>query len=282
MSLDPLPLVLVLLAAMMHAGWNFLAKAGDDQLVALAVIKGPNTLVALGILLFTGLPARESWPLLAASVTVNGLYFYFLIRAYRGDLSLAYPISRGLAPLLVLALSMLVAHEVPSPIGLLGVLLISGGILVLALRREPSRQHLETLMWAGAVALMIAAYTVIDGLGARRAGTSAGYVAALSALTGVAVCGIAWQRRGGARLLQAVRAGWLRGLVGGLLMLFAYVFVVHAMTLAPMAQVSALRESSVIFAALLGVIVLKEPFGRERVLASALVAAGIVLMASGR
>lgn len=282
MSLDPLPLVLVLLAAMMHAGWNFLAKAGDDQLVALAVIKGPNTLVALGILLFTGLPARESWLLLAASVTVNGLYFYFLIRAYRGDLSLAYPISRGLAPLLVLALSMLVAHEVPSPIGLLGVLLISGGILVLALRREPSRQHLETLMWAGAVALMIAAYTVIDGLGARRAGTSAGYVAALSALTGVAVCGIAWQRRGGARLLQAVRAGWLRGLVGGLLMLFAYVFVVHAMTLAPMAQVSALRESSVIFAALLGVIVLKEPFGRERVLASALVAAGIVLMASGR
>jgi len=282
MSLDPLPLVLVLLAAMMHAGWNFLAKAGDDQLVALAVIKGPNTLVALGILLFTGLPARESWPLLAASVTVNCLYFYFLIRAYRGDLSLAYPISRGLAPLLVLALSMLVAHEVPSPIGLLGVLLISGGILVLALRREPSRQHLETLMWAGAVALMIAAYTVIDGLGARRAGTSAGYVAALSALTGVAVCGIAWQQRGGARLLQAVRAGWLRGLVGGLLMLFAYVFVVHAMTLAPMAQVSALRESSVIFAALLGVIVLKEPFGRERVLASALVAAGIVLMASGR
>jgi drug/metabolite transporter (DMT)-like permease len=253
MSLDPLPLVLVLLAAMMHAGWNFLAKAGDDRLVALAVIKGPNTLVALGILLFTGLPARESWPLLAASVTVNCLYFYFLIRAYRGDLSLAYPISRGLAPL-----------------------------LVLALRREPSRQHLETLMWAGAVALMIAAYTVIDGLGARRAGTSAGYVAALSALTGVAVCGIAWQRRGGARLLQAVRAGWLRGLVGGLLMLFAYVFVVHAMTLAPMAQVSALRESSVIFAALLGVIVLKEPFGRERVLASALVAAGIVLMASGR
>jgi drug/metabolite transporter (DMT)-like permease len=282
MSLDPLPLVLVLLAAMMHAGWNFLAKAGDDRLVALAVIKGPNTLVALGILLFTGLPARESWPLLAASVTVNCLYFYFLIRAYRGDLSLAYPISRGLAPLLVLALSMLVAHEVPSPIGLFGVLLISGGILVLALRREPSRQHLETLMWAGAVALMIAAYTVIDGLGARRAGTSAGYVAALSALTGVAVCGIAWQRRGGARLLQAVRAGWLRGLVGGLLMLFAYVFVVHAMTLAPMAQVSALRESSVIFAALLGVIVLKEPFGRERVLASALVAAGIVLMASGR
>ena len=282
MSLGPLPLVLVLLAAMMHAGWNFLAKAGDDRLVALAVIKGPSTLVALGILLFTGLPARESWPLLAASVTVNCLYFYFLIRAYRGDLSLAYPISRGLAPLLVLALSMLVAHEVPSPIGLFGVLLISGGILVLALRREPSRQHLETLMWAGAVALMIAAYTVIDGLGARRAGTSAGYVAALSALTGVAVCGIAWQRRGGARLLQAVRAGWLRGLVGGLLMLFAYVFVVHAMTLAPMAQVSALRESSVIFAALLGVIVLKEPFGRERVLASALVAAGIVLMASGR
>jgi drug/metabolite transporter (DMT)-like permease len=282
MSLGPLPLVLVLLAAMMHAGWNFLAKAGDDRLVALAVIKGPSTLVALGILLFTGPPARESWPLLAASVTVNCLYFYFLIRAYRGDLSLAYPISRGLAPLLVLALSMLVAHEVPSPIGLFGVLLISGGILVLALRREPSRQHLETLMWAGAVALMIAAYTVIDGLGARRAGTSAGYVAALSALTGVAVCGIAWQRRGGARLLQAVRAGWLRGLVGGLLMLFAYVFVVHAMTLAPMAQVSALRESSVIFAALLGVIVLKEPFGRERVLASALVAAGIVLMASGR
>jgi drug/metabolite transporter (DMT)-like permease len=246
------------------------------------VIKGPNTLVALGILLFTGLPARESWPLLAASVMVNCLYFYFLIRAYRGDLSLAYPVSRGLAPLLVLLMSLLVAHEVPSPIGLLGVLLISGGILVLSFRRAPSRHHLETLLWAGAVALMIAAYTVIDGLGARRAGTSAGYVAALSVLTGIAVCGTAWVRRGGPQLAQALRAGWARGLVGGLLMLLAYVFVVHAMTLAPMAQVSALRESSVIFAALLGVIVLKEPFGRDRVLASALVAAGIVLMASGR
>ena len=282
MSIDPLPLALVLLAAMMHAGWNFIAKAGDDPLVALAVIKVPNSLAALGILFYTGLPAIESWPLLAASVTVNCLYFYFLIRAYRGDLSLAYPVSRGLAPLLVLLMSLLVAHEVPSPIGLLGVLLISGGILVLALRRAPSRQHVETLLWASAVALMIAAYTVIDGLGARRAGISAGYVAALSVLTGLAVCGAAWSRRGGPQLAQALRTGWLRGLIGGLLMLLAYVFVVHAMTLAPMAQVSALRESSVIFAALLGVIVLKEPFGRDRVLASALVAAGIVLMASGR
>ena len=170
MTLEPLALILVLVSALMHAGWNLIAKIGDDRLVAMAVMKVPNTLVALLVLVFAGVPARESWPFLLASAGVNCLYFFFLIKAYRGDLSLAYPVARGVAPLLVLVLSMLAAREMPTPTGVAGVLLISAAVLALAGRSDGSRLHYETLLWAGGVGLTIALYTVIDGLGGRRSG----------------------------------------------------------------------------------------------------------------
>jgi drug/metabolite transporter (DMT)-like permease len=281
MTLDTLPLVLVLLSALMHAGWNFIAKLGDDRLVAMAIMKVPNLLVALAIIAFVGLPAPESWPYLLASWVVNCTYFYFLIRAYHGDLSLAYPVARGSAPLLVLVLSAVAAREIPTPLGIAGVLLISIGIFALAMRRDATKQHYATLLWAGGVGLAIALYTVIDGLGGRRSGNTVGYVAVLSSLTAIAVCGTAFAKRGRA-VTAALRLHWKHGLAGGTLMLLAYMIVVYAMTLAPMAQIAALRESSVIFAAILGVIVLKEPFGVRRVIASTAVAAGIALLALGR
>lgn len=281
MTLEPLPLVLVLAAAVMHAGWNLIAKLGSDRLVAMAVIKAPNMLLSLAILAFVGLPAPESWPYLLASWGVNSLYFYFLIKAYHGDLSLAYPVARGVAPLFVLMLSALVAGEVPTPTGFAGVVLISIAILALAARRNATRQHYATLLWAGGVGLTIAFYTVIDGLGARRSGNSIGYVAVLNILTAIVVCGTAVATRGPRVLAAALRSHWKNGLLGGTLMLLAYMIVVYALTLAPMAQIAALRESSVIFAAILGVIFLREPFGARRIAASAFVAAGIVLLALG-
>ncbi|MEO5694583.1 MAG: EamA family transporter, partial [Usitatibacter sp.] len=131
---------MVLLSALMHAGWNLLAKRGHDGLVAMALIKVPNIAMAAGILLYMGLPSAASWPYILASTTVNCLYFYFLINAYRvGDLSLAYPVSRGMAPLLVLLLSLVLASEVPSVSASAGVLLICLGIFALAARRNASR-----------------------------------------------------------------------------------------------------------------------------------------------
>lgn len=281
MTLDPLALALVLLAALMHAGWNLIAKTGDDRLVAMAIMKVPNMAVALGIIAWAGLPAPGAWPYLFASWVVNCTYFYFLIKAYRGDLSLAYPVARGIAPLIVLAISAVVAREIPTPLGIAGVALISAAILALAMRRGATSHHNATLLWASGVGLTIAIYTVIDGLGVRQGGNAAGYVASLSFLTGVVICAVAYAKRGRA-VTTAVRKHWKHGLAGGTLMLLGYTIVVHAMSIAPMAQISALRESSVIFAAILGVIFLKEPFGARRIVASAVLAAGIVLIAMGR
>jgi drug/metabolite transporter (DMT)-like permease len=276
------PVLLVLVSALMHAGWNLIAKRGTDRLLALAAMKAPNMLVALAVLLVAGLPAAGSWPFLLGSWVVNCLYFYFLLNAYRGDLSLAYPVARGVAPLLVLLLSAVAAGEVPGPGGIVGVALVSLAIFVLAARGHITRLHRETLGWAAGVGLTIAVYTVIDGLGARRADNAIGYVAALNVLTGIVMCGTAWLRRGGAAVVAGVRAEWKHGLVGGALMLFAYMIVVYAMTIAPMAQVAAVRESSVIFAAVLGVLVLREPFGARRIVASTILALGVGLLALGR
>lgn len=282
MTLEPLPFVLVLVSALMHAGWNLMAKLGDDRLVAMALIKAPNMLVAAAALAWVGMPAPESIPYLVISGAVNCLYFYFLINAYRvGDLSLAYPVARGIAPLCVLALSAVAAREIPTAGGLGGIGLISLAIFVLAARRGADRQHHVTLRWAVGVGLTIAVYTVIDGLGGRASANTIGYVALLNVLTGVAVCGAALGLRGRAAV-AALRTSWKNGLFGGTLMLVGYMIVVHALAVAPMAQVAALRESSVVFAVILGVIFLKEPFGARRVAAASILAAGIAVLALSR
>jgi drug/metabolite transporter (DMT)-like permease len=269
----------VLVSALMHAGWNLLAKRGHDGLVAMALIKVPNMAMAVAILAYLGLPAAASAPWLAVSTAVNWLYFYFLINAYRvGDLSLAYPVSRGTAPLLVLLLSLAIAGEVPSLAAGVGVALICVGIFVLAARRGASRQHNLTLLWAAGVGLCIATYTVTDGIGARASGNPISYVAVLNICTGIGLCGVAAWRRGPA-LARALRTDWLNGVIGGAMMLGAYTIVVYALTRAPMAQVAALRESSVIFAAILGTLFLREPFGGRRIVASVVVAAGIAFLA---
>jgi drug/metabolite transporter (DMT)-like permease len=281
MTLEPLPLFLVLLSALMHAGWNLIAKLGSDRLVAMAVMKVPNIALALAILAWAGMPAPESWPFLAASWLVNCVYFYFLIRAYRGDLSLAYPVARGVAPLFVLGLSAAFVGEVPSAAGIAGVALISLAILALVSGRGITREHRATFLWACGVGLTIAVYTLVDGLGGRRSGNPVGYVAALNILTGLAVCSAAVATKGGAAVTAALRSHWPRATLGGSLILFAYMIVVYALTLSPMAQIAALRESSVIFAAIMGVIFLREPFGGRRILAAAVLAVGIILVALG-
>ncbi len=278
LAIDPFPLALVVTGALMHAGWNVIAKRGHDGLVAMALMKLPNMAIALAVLAFAGLPGGEAWPYIVGSTMVNYLYFFFLINAYRvGDLSVAYPVARGSAPLLVLLLSLTVMGEVPSAAALVGVIVISAGIFVIGMQPRATRQHYMAMLWAGGVGLCIAVYTVSDGLGARISGNPVGYVALLNILTGIAVCGMAAWRRGPA-FKAALRADWKNGVVGGALMLTAYMCIVYALTLAPVAHVAALRETSVVFAAILGTIVLREPFGAQRVTASVVVAAGIAIL----
>lgn len=264
----------------MHALWNLVAKGGPDRLLALAALKLPNTLMALALLGVVGWPQAQSVSYLLASAALNALYFYCLSKAYAGDLSLAYPLARGLAPMLVLVLSALWVGEWPQAQALAGICLISLAVLALLGQRRSGAAHWHTVGWATGVAACIGAYTVVDGMGARLSGNVVGYVAALNVLTGVCVVGAAWWRRGATALLQGVQSQWRSGVAGGALMLLAYLIVVYALTLAPMAQIAALRESSVIFAAVLGMVFLKEPFGRWRVAAAAVLAAGVGLIAT--
>ena len=263
----------------MHAGWNLMAKRGHDGLVAMALIKVPNMAISLAILAFLGLPGEASWPFVAVSGTVNCLYFYFLLNAYRvGDLSLAYPVARGVAPLLLVVLSAFIAKEVPSLGALTGIVITCIGIVALAQSRS-SKNHGATLAWAAGVGLTISIYTLVDGMGARVSGNAISYVAVLNVFTGIAVIGTAVVKRGAA-LAEALRTDWLNGTLGGAMMLGAYMIAVYAMTIAPLAQVAALRESSVVFAAIMGAIFLHEPFGAKRIAAAGAVAAGILILAT--
>lgn len=257
-----------------------MAKRGRDGLVAMALIKLPNLAISLAVLAVVGLPAEASWPFVAASTAVNLLYFYFLLNAYRvGDLSLAYPVARGVAPLLLVGLSAVIAAEVPSVAAFVGVIVTCIGILALAQSRSAAH-HGATLAWAAGVGLCIAIYTLLDGMGGRLSANPVGYVAVLNIFTGIAISGTAFVKRGAA-FAEALRTDWANGILGGAMMLGAYTIAVYAMTLAPMAQVAALRESSVVFAAILGAIFLREPFGAKRIAAACAVAAGIVILALG-
>ena len=263
----------------MHAGWNVIAKLDEDRLVAIALIKVPNTLLAAAVLALVPMPAPQSWPFIAVSAAVSLLYFYFLINAYRtGDLSLAYPIARGIGPMLVLLLSWGAVGETPTIASVVGVTLLGLTLVALGLQREEaSPRHREAILWAVGVGTTIALYTVADGVGGRLSASPVGYVAALNILTGIVLAGFTFQRRGGA-FIQALRSRWPGACLGGAMMMASYIIVVYAMTLAPMAYVAALRESSIVFAAIMGAVVLREPFGAKRIIASLGVVAAIAIL----
>ena len=281
MSLDPTLVALVLLSALMHAGWNAVVKMGNDRLLALLLVKGPTMLVAAATLAVVGMPEPAAWPYLLASTGISIGYFYFLVRAYHaGDLSVAYPVARGTAPIATLILSFLIAGEQPSLSSAAGVLIVSAGIIALGWQHGAVKGHAATVLWAMAVGLTIAGYTISDGIGARASANPIGYAAALNILTGILITATAFALRRGAAL-DALRYGWQKGFAGGMLMFGAYAIVIYALTLAPMAPIAALRETGVIFAALIGTLFLRERYGARRIAASALVAAGIGVLVGG-
>jgi drug/metabolite transporter (DMT)-like permease len=280
--MDPVIFALVLAAALLHASWNALVKTGGDPFVRLAVVNLVSGLCVLPLLLAVELPAPASWPFLLASVVIHHGYYLALAYGYRhGDLSHVYPIARGIAPPLVALIAWGFAGESPGALGLVAILVISGGILSLAFTEDGRLAALKPLGFALATGVTIAGYTLSDGLGGRRAGDVLGYIAWLFAIDALPFALlVAYRYR--ARLGEAVGRAWRPAAAGGVLAAAAYGLVIWAMTLAPMAQVSALRETSVIMAALIGTRLLREPFGARRIFAASLVAVGVVLLQVGR
>jgi drug/metabolite transporter (DMT)-like permease len=273
----------VLAAGFLHAGWNALLKSsgsGDVLLDTAAVVAG-SSICGFALLAFVPLPDSASWPYIAGSATIHFGYYLTLVQAYRtGDLSFAYPLMRGTAPLIVTVLGSIFLRELPSAQMTAGILLISLGIVSIAfvqVRGGRQRHPPAAAYWAFANAAIIAVYTLVDGAGARASGNALSYVSWLIFLEGIPF--VAWVlMRRGAPGRAYLRRGWRVGLAGGACSLAAYAIVLWAMTRAPIAAVAALRETSVLFAALIGSLWLKEGFGWRRVAGAASVVAGIAAL----
>lgn len=271
-------LSLVLSSAVLHASWNALVKAAGDRGAMLAAVSLMHVLAGVGLVAVAPLPAPAAWPPLIASTLLHFAYYRLLFLAYRlGDLSQVYPISRGLAPALVALGAWALAGEALTPPAWAAVGAVSAGIVMLALQRGAAAADSRAIGVAVALGLTIAAYSVADGVGVRLSGSPLAYIGWLFLLespVAVVILTRRW-RRGHDTDWRMFRLG----LVGGALAVLAYGIVLHAATLAPLAAVSAVRESSVVIAALIGVLLLGERPWRWRLAAASVVAAGVTTLA---
>lgn len=273
-----LALVLILAAALMHATWNSLIKLSGDGLVTTALMMGIGGLIGIPVAFFVPFPNLEVWLVLGVSGLVHVGYIFFLLRAYsHGDLSKVYPIARGTAPLLLALVAWIAIGEGLSNTGIVAIVLISGGIISLSYSNgRASHAERKAVLYAFATSMFIASYTFIDGFGARLAQSPHSFVVWLFITQGIVFVGAALLFRRGA-FLSLAKQERFRGAAGGVLSLAAYWIVVWALAAGAMAPVAALRETSVVFAAIIGAIFLKESFGIWRIVAAATVAAGVLL-----
>jgi len=270
----------VLAAAAAHAGWNAAIKRGLDPLATTVLISLGATLVAAVALPMVGLPAPAAWPWCGASVLVHLVYFAALIESYRtGDMGQVYPIARGSAPLMTATVATLLVGERLALLGWCGIVLLVVGVVLLSLRggRDLAGLDRRAVGFALVTAVTICAYSVVDGVGARAAGNANGYTLALFAGIGpiMAIYALA---RGGVDIFKVMARYPGAGLAGGAMQLGSYAVAIWAMTVAPIAVVAALRETSVLFGALIAVVFLGEPLRASRIVAAALIVAGLMLI----
>jgi len=270
---------LVLLAALMHASWNALIKSSSDTTLNTALLVGAAGLICAPLLVFVPLPAAPSWPYLLASAVVHQFYFFLVGAAYRqGDLSVAYPLMRGTPPLIVACAGIFLLQDESSPWLWAGVVAISGGVLWLGgFPRMLRHANARSTVFALGNAVLIAAYTLIDALGVRVSGNAVSYGLWLFLLIAPPYVSIVIATRR-AQVRSHLERYWGRTLLAGALSIGAYGIALWAMTRAPVAAVAALRETSVIFAALIGTLLLKEPFGQRRIAGACVIAVGIALI----
>ncbi|PMV20206.1 MULTISPECIES: DMT family transporter [unclassified Pseudomonas] len=273
----PLPIVLLILfAALLHASWNALLRVGADRLWSMTMMCVAVAIASSVIALFLAPPAPASWPYAVLSGVLHVGYNLFLVRSYKvGDLGQTYPIARGSSPILITLCALVFAGETLSTNALIGILLVSGGIISLAFRQR--RLAVPSLPYALGTGFFIAAYSVTDGIGARLSGAPMAYTVWMCALWGV-LMPLVYIGLRDTRSLFAPRPGVITALIGGLVSLLAYGIVIYAMSHAPMGAVSALRETSVLFAALIGYLFLGESLTARKVLACVVIATGTMLI----
>jgi drug/metabolite transporter (DMT)-like permease len=270
---------LILFSALVHAIWNAIVKSDSDRLLSFGVVMLVGCLIGCAAVPFVRFPAPEAWPWLIGSALIHVFYYFFLLRAYaHGDLSHVYPIARGSAPLLVAILAGRLAGEALTPRETIGLMLVSAGIVGLAFARGlPRLGEGRALAYALLTGVTIAGYSVVDGIGARLSGDPLGYIAWLNAIEGPWVFAFAVWRRGGATL-PYLRAFWWRGAIGGVIATLGYGIAIWAASLGAIAHVTALRETSALFGALIGAFILRESFGWRRVAAAVVMVGGLLLM----
>jgi drug/metabolite transporter (DMT)-like permease len=266
---------LVLFAAVLHASWNALLKKGEDGFWVMTVMGVATSVACVIALPFLPLPARASWFYIALSALLHVGYNAFLINAYRAsDFGSAYPVARGSSPLLVTLGAAVTAGEMPSTRGVVGILLVSAGIISLAFRGK--RLAESGVLAALGTGACIAAYSITDGIGGRLSGAPIAYTLWMCALWGATALPLyLWLGRG--KLWREPQATALAG-AGGIISVLAYGIVIFAMTKAPMGSVSALRETSVLFAVLLGRLVFGEMLTWRRMLSAAVIVAGAICL----
>lgn len=270
-------MLVVLLSAALHAGWNALVKSGADPVVDTVVVTvGVATVGAAGIALLPA-PAAASWPFLIASVALHLAYYELLVLAYRGgDLSLMYPVMRGSAPAVTAVMAAAILGEQPAWGGWAGILLVSSGVLLLAVDAPRSgARRLQPLLFALLNAGVIVAYSLVDATGARRSGHALGYTTWMLTISCVLFSALALPGRR-ARVAAELRRHFGKALLGGVCTIGAYGLALWAMTRAPVAPVAALRETSIVFSALLAATVLKERISPLRWVSIGVVTLGAV------
>lgn len=269
-------ILLVLFAALLHASWNALLRSGADRLWSMTVmclaVAGASIIVAP----FLEAPAPASWFYAVLSAVLHVGYNLFLVRSYKvGDLGQTYPISRGSSPVMITLGAAVFAGETVGATALLGIALVSIGIISLAFKKR--RFAVPSLPYALGTGCFIAAYSVTDGIGVRLSGAPMAYTVWMCALWGALMPALYIGLRG-ANSLFSRRPGFTTAFVGGLVSLLAYGIVIYAMSAAPMGAVSALRETSVLFAALIGYFFLGESLTARKLLACVVIATGTIII----
>ncbi|MBO6521695.1 MAG: EamA family transporter [Rhodospirillales bacterium] len=278
MQLDPFLIAIVLVAALTHASWNALVKFSGDRLLMATCVQGMGTLLGSVLVWFVPLPTPEAWPFIIASVVIHTTYHLTLINAYRvGDLSFVYPLARGAAPLMIAVGAAIWASEFPNGVAMFGIALVSIGIMSMGFEKAlRHRGNILPFLLALLVGLHIAAYSVVDGIGIRN-GDAFSYIVWLHALEGLPFyLWIMAFRRGD--FVEFVAVNWKPAAMAGVLAKLAYGLVLYAFVEGALASVTALRETSVLFAAVIGALFLGERFGWQRWLAAVLIVSGVIVI----
>jgi drug/metabolite transporter (DMT)-like permease len=274
--------LLVLLGAALHATWNALVKSGTDKQLDSSMVALGASVVSIAALPFVPLPHAAAWPYVFASVAIHFAYYRLVGAAYKhGDIGLVYPLMRGAAPLLVAITTTVFLGEHLTPMMYIGIATISGGVLALAFEARGGGSTGRAVAVALLNAVVISLYTFVDGIGARVAGHPIAYTLWISILPPIPLFAYALATRGRSTVVRHVRSTWKRGLFGGAGSVASYGLALYAMTKAPIAAVAALRETSILFALLISVLILKENASPWRYVAGGIIAIGGLAMKLG-